>query len=640
MKKNTLMHCLPILALTPGVLAAQPDTPVDQLDTVVVTATRSEQNLNDAPASISVVTAEDIRRKGASNLLEAIRGTPGITVTGHGLAGRKTFGIRGADDKHTLVLIDGQRISSTDDYIGHSDYQYGWVPMEQIERIEIIRGPMSALYGSEALGGVVNIITRKAPDEWTARFSLRGDATNGHGGNGHQASAWVSGGLGEHFDLSMTAEQSRRGSVASDKDPRLTAIESSNRRSGSARLGFTPIQGQRLQADISRTLEDRAYDTVNSRQVYYRNEYALTREHKSLSWQSDWQALRTDMSYAVSSFDVTNRRSNGVAATRPQYLRDRIWNGNAYFSLGKRHDFTLGAEHRNEYLRNDGMIGGSDEVDHQSVYLQDEIRLLDDLGLTLGGRYDHHGTFGSRFSPRAYTVWHATDRLTVKAGFGTAFRAPTLKQSSSSYVGAEGPHTFLGNSDIKPEISRSYELGLSWQGDRSSYSATVFESSIKNLISTRLVSIQGVRRTYIYDNIARSRLRGMELATSQSLTHGFSVDASVNLLHSRNRDTGEDLPYRPSVSSSTTLRWQQGQVDAGLEWQYIGRQYMSDESNALARAPGYSLFHANVRYALNRQVDLRAGITNLTDTDLEAKSDLFGYAEQGRTFWLGMDVTF
>ena len=241
---------------------------VSHLDAVVVTATRTEQRLNEAPASISIVTAEDIQRKGASDLLEALRGVPGVSMIGHSTGGRKTFSIRGADDKHTLVLVDGRRITSTDDYVGHSDYQYNWVPMEQIERIEIIRGPMSALYGSEALGGVVNIITRKAADGLSGAVAVRGESTQDADGNSYQASTRLSGKLNEFFDFSLTAEQARRSAAPGVADPDVSASESRYRRSGSLRLGFTPVQGQRLQLDLARTLEERGRNVDRSGTIY------------------------------------------------------------------------------------------------------------------------------------------------------------------------------------------------------------------------------------------------------------------------------------------------------------------------------------------------------------------------------------
>jgi outer membrane receptor for ferrienterochelin and colicins len=135
---------------------------------VVVTATRSEIDLSEAPGAITLVGAEEIEMKGATDLLDIVRDTPGITLLGTGLGGRKTISIRGTESRHTLILIDGMRIASSDANIGHSNFQNDWFSMEDIERVEIVRGPLSALYGSEALGGVINVISKPISDHWRA----------------------------------------------------------------------------------------------------------------------------------------------------------------------------------------------------------------------------------------------------------------------------------------------------------------------------------------------------------------------------------------------------------------------------------------------------------------------------------------
>lgn len=148
-------------AAAPQVAALQP---------VVVTATAGERNLADVPASVSVVQGAALRERPVLDLADALRGTEGINIQSAGL-GRRAISIRGMDAAHTLFLVDGKRISASSSGISHSDYELGWVPTEAIERVEVVRGPLSSLYGSEALGGVVNVITRTATDEWQGSLS-------------------------------------------------------------------------------------------------------------------------------------------------------------------------------------------------------------------------------------------------------------------------------------------------------------------------------------------------------------------------------------------------------------------------------------------------------------------------------------
>lgn len=617
--------------------------PVTELNPLVVTASRSEHSLADAPASVSVITAEQIKARGAGNLLEALRGVPGLSLNGRQVGGRKTLSIRGAEDRHTLVLIDGRRISSTDDTIGHSDYQYGWVAMEQIERIEVVRGPMSALYGSEAVGGVINIITRKGGQQWHGGASVRGELGEGPAGDGHQMSASASGPLGERFDLALGVEDRRRAPTPRPENKATSDIEGQDRQSGNLRLGFTPGEGQRLQLDMLRSEETRRRHEQNTRlpaRPYYLDTYDLQRRQDALTWQADWSLLRSELRYSEAEFEVNNKRSNNIAPTRPQRLEDRVWDGNLAFALGDSHSLTLGAERREEFLENAGLTGGSDSALHKALYVQDEIALADDWALTLGTRLDHHAIFGSESSPRAYLVWRASPELTIKGGYGEAFRAPTLKQISPNYVGAEGPHTFLGNADIQPETSRSWEIGADWRDEQSAYTATLFRSEIKDLIYYNLLRRVGPRSIYQYDNISEARIDGLEVALRRALGGGFSLASSMTWLDARDRDSDDKLTGRPEFSATPSLAWQQGAWGAELEWQYIGQQTLQNAAGQLKRAPAYSLVNLSGSYRVDEHLTLRAGLNNAGDLRLEDKSELFGYVEDGRTLWLGLEASF
>lgn len=143
------------------------------LEPTVVSATSTKRALKDVPASVAVITAEDLSRRPVRDLEDALRGSEGLQFNGIGMS-RRGISIRGMSSEHTLVLIDGKRISPSAGAIAHSDFDLGWVPVEAIERIEVVRGPMSSLYGSEALGGVVNVITRKATDTWLGSGFVEG----------------------------------------------------------------------------------------------------------------------------------------------------------------------------------------------------------------------------------------------------------------------------------------------------------------------------------------------------------------------------------------------------------------------------------------------------------------------------------
>ena len=153
----------------------------------VVTASATEQSVKDAPASISVITQQDLQRKPVQNLKDVLRDVPGVQLTNEG-DNRKGVSIRGLSSSYTLILVDGKRVNSRNAVFRHNDFDLNWIPVDAIERIEVVRGPMSSLYGSDALGGVVNIITKKIGQKWTGTLSAdttiqehrdRGDTYNG-----------------------------------------------------------------------------------------------------------------------------------------------------------------------------------------------------------------------------------------------------------------------------------------------------------------------------------------------------------------------------------------------------------------------------------------------------------------------------
>ncbi|WP_431861624.1 TonB-dependent receptor domain-containing protein [Azospirillum sp.] len=632
------------LAPLPFLLLSVPAIAQDgamRLDPVSVTATRTEHTASEAPATVTIINADEIAAKGAADLQEAVRSTPGISLLGQQVGGRKTFSIRGTDNRHTLVLIDGRRISATDDVIGHSDYQYGWIPMGQVERIEVVRGPMSALYGSEAMGGVVNIITKKTGKIWTAQGTVRGDLNPDAGGDGRQVAVSAGGPLGDKVSVGFSAEDFREAAVPLPGTPLLSELEGRSRRGGTLDLTFRPVEGHEVSVNLleSRETRWRGNQETSGARRYFTDSYDLDRSQRSVGYRGDWGVARSEIRYTETEFDVTNSRTLGIAPTRPQNLKDRILDGNVIVPVGERQVVTAGGEHRTETLRNAGLLGGEDSATHKALYLQDEIVLTDTVSVTLGGRRDVHQTFGAELSPRAYVVWKATPSLIVKGGYGEAFRAPTLKQISPNYVGAEGPHTFLGNANVRPETSRTWEIGFDWAGQGRSLAASIFRNDFDDLIDTRLVRVQGARRTYIYDNISHARIDGLEAAGRQELGAGFALSANYLYLHATNRDTGADLEGRPRHSGTLGLDWESGPWQSRLSAEYLGRQYLSGTAGP-TRAPSYTLLHLTGSYQINENLRLRAGLNNIGDVRLADKSPLFPYAERGRTVYVAMNASF
>ncbi len=628
--------CLLFAMTGTGMAKAAPDpAAAAHLDRITVTATLSAQDARTAPATVSIVDREELERRAPPTLLEALRGLPGFTLSPRQVGGRKTFSLRGLEGKHVLVLIDGRRVSASDDVVGHSDYQYGWLPMDSVERIEVIRGPMSTLYGSEALGGVVNIITRRPHGAWGGELRLRSQQLlEGEGGDGYRTGVSASGGLGERAGLRLEAERGRLDPAIRPEDPRYAEQEGTQPRSAGAQLHVDLGESQRLDAGWRGGQEDRWYPDVSRAGVAFENRYRLDRAQAHAGWRGEFDAFTGQLRAYRSRIDIRNFRSNGVAATRPQYLRDSVVDGHAIFPLGA-HRLTAGFELREEFLRNAGLTRGEDNATQRAFFVQDEWTLTDRLGFTGGLRHDRHEFFGGELSPRAYFVYEAGEAWVLKAGYGHAFKAPTLKQISPDYVGAEGPHTFLGNGDIRPESSDSLELAADWLQGPFNLRASLFETRVRDLITYRLIERIGPRSVYLYDNVDRARVRGLEAGGSAELGAGFRLEADLTLLRTRDRNSGGELRYRPRHALSAHLDWNRGPWSARIGAERTGTQLAS-----ATRLPTYTLWNASLSRELGDHAQVRLGLENLGNLRLAEESSEFGYVERGRSASLALRLNF
>lgn len=629
-----------LLLLAGAAVPAWAQSPDGQrLEPVVVSATRHPMALVDAPAAISVVTREQIEARGAEGVLDALRGETGISLQGRTISGRKTISLRGMDSRHTLILVDGKRIAASDGVVGHSDFQGDWIPAEDIERIEVVRGPMSVLYGSEALGGLVNVITRPAGETWALTALAEGTAAaGGRGGDGHRVALRAAGPLGKAWRLAATASDVRRQRVDAAADAGISELEGRHRRDAALQLALLPAVGQRVALEHRSGREERqagARETRGARR-YHQSVTAIDRQHNAFGWTADWGGAldaRSLLRAYGSTMDVNNTRSNGVASLRPNRLQDRVLEAQVSLLPGRGQALTGGFELRDETLFNDGLPGGRGNARHRALYLQDEIELGRPLALTLGLRRDHHGQFGTEWSPRAYAVWRPAPQWTVKGGFGHGFKAPTLKQITAGYREDEGPNTFFGNPGLKPEANDAVEIGVGWESQRAAAQLMLFHNRVDNLIVARLFNTVGVSGQYVFENIDRARLQGAEAAFT--FMPGGGLQAALNYQYLDATDgTGRRLEKRPRHTLGARLEWEGGAWRAGLGVQSTQGQLLASPvpSQPSQAVPAVTLAGAHAQWRATPAIELGAGVDNLGDVRLAEKSPLFMYAETPRTW--------
>jgi outer membrane receptor for ferrienterochelin and colicins len=624
--------------------AAQAET---RLKEVVVSATQSEHEVRAAPASVSVITSAEIEKRNPLDLLDAVRGTPGVTLMGHGLSGRKTMSMRGLEGKHVLNLIDGRRITPTDDVVGHSDYQYGWLPMGAIERVEIVRGPMSTLYGSEALGGVVNLITRRPKDRWIGSLGVTGaDLLEGDGGGRAGASLFAAGPLGESFELRLFGETNRIGAVPRREDPRYSELEGRKTHTVGASVRLKLAPSHSLEAGWIDGEEERWRDdvrTVPAPVRLYKDRYDIERSHGYLSWRGELAGWRAQANAYRSEFDVKNTRTNSVAPTQPQNFLDVAYDALATTRIGN-HRLTFGGEARTETMTHPHLANGKDDATHRALFVQDELPLGRQLALTAGLRADNHEFFGTEWSPRAYLVWEAMPGLIVKGGYGHAFKAPTLKQVSPVYVGRAGPHSFYGNASVRPEKADSVEIGADWQRGPLNLRGTLFHTQVKDMITFFLFQTDPPptnRRHYRYVNLDKAEITGLETGFTWNITPELQWQSDLTLLETRDKAKNKEMYARPKTSVTSRLDWKGGHGwSARLGVEYIGSQLIAATTTTDARLPAYSLWHASAAKQFGKGMTARLGVDNLTNVRLAEKSPSFSYAERGRTLYASLRADF
>ena len=644
--------CASAMSLALPVIAAESG------DTMVVTASATEQNLKDAPASISVITQEDLQRKPVQNLKDVLQDVPGVQLTDEG-DNRKGVSIRGLDSSYTLILVDGKRVNSRNAVFRHNDFDLNWVPVDAIERIEVVRGPMSSLYGSDALGGVVNIITKKIGQKWTGTLSAdstiqehrdRGDTNNGQF---YTSGPLVDGVLGLKAYGSVSKrekdDQQKSSSTATGETPRIEGFTS---RDANVEFAWTPTENHDFTAGYGFDRQDRESDSLDKNR--------LERQNYSLSHNGRWDVGNSELKVYGEKVDNKNPGNSSPITSESNAV-----DGKYILPLGEINQMlTFGGEWRHDKLKDPvNLTGGSSSTTSASQYalfLEDEWRIFEPLALTTGIRMDDHETYGDHWSPRAYLVYNATDTVTVKGGWATAFKAPSLLQLSPDWVtgSCRGACEIVGNPDLKPETSESFELGLYYSGEEGwlegvQASITTFQNDVDDRISiSRTANVNQAHSypNYVglnadgepifrYYNVNKARIRGVETEVKFPVAEDWKVTLNYTYNDGRDISNGGNKPLSelPFHTANGTVDWK-----ATQDWSFYVQGNYKGEKRALTSGEptpgGYVIWNTGAAWQVTKAVKLRAGVQNLLDKDLSR--DDYSYTEDGRRYFVGVDYKF
>lgn len=677
LKTNTLLAA--IIAASTSLTAVANDK---ELDTVYVTSAAGfEQSLNQASASISVLTAEDLQTKQFRDLAEALSDIEGVDVrSGTGKTGGLDISIRGLPSDYTLILIDGRRQNVQGDVtpngFGASLTSF-MPPLSAIERIEVIRGPMSTLYGSDAVGGVVNIITKKVASEFGGSIRQEvGLPADTAWGTSQKTDIYVTAPIVDN-KLGLTLRGNSYHREASDyivapgaaNTGRNPAPAESRQYNLGTRLTYTPNSNHDIYIDFDRTLT--WYDNEDGR-LGNRDQNIIDNESGDLPGYKDYMRLNRNL-YTLAH---SGRFSQGVLDSSLQYTTtetlgrtvpgnynnigspyagypsiitgdDRVLEtSNTIFdtkyvtSFIENNTTTLGAQYWHADLK-DGLIPKDLDQTMLAVFVENEWYITNYLALTLGGRYDDHDAFGSQFSPRAYLVFNPIDSFTVKGGINKGYRAPKLNQLADgiSGVGGQGTNISIGNPNLKPETSTNIELAFLYNNNNGiSGSVTFFQNKVEDRISSggscedEWISSCTANSTASYSiNVDEATTEGAEAAAKFALPANLELSMNYTYTDSEVVEGGQKngkLGNIPKHVANTTLRWTTtDDLNFWLRGNYRGdaRRFTGDYANLtgndkllndkIGDIKSYILLDLGAGYKVNSQVTLNATISNLLDKD-------------------------
>jgi ferric enterobactin receptor len=641
-KKRPIALFLAAMLTSPAFAAETTEKLADD-ESMIVTA---EQELKQQPG-VSTITAEDIKKNPPVNdLSDIIRKMPGVNLAGNGASGsrgnNRQIDIRGMGPENTLVLIDGVPVSSRNSvrysWRGERDSRgdTNWVPAEMVERIEVIRGPAAARYGSGAAGGVVNIITKRPTNDWHGSLSLyTSQPENDKEGDTRRANVNLSGPLaGDALTMRLYGNINRTDADAFD----INTAENGSYAAGREGVRnkdintvlswkITPLQIIDFAYGYSRQGNIYAGDTQNSNSnastdglvesLYgdetnrmYRQSYGIA--HNGI-W--DWGTSKLNFNYEKTNNtrlqEGTAGRTEGMINS-DTYATSRLESyragGEINFPLQLLVDqtITLGAEWNRDELNDPAsmlstdasgldLAGGEGDPASRnsknsatisSLFFEDNIAATDTTEVIPGLRVDYHDTFGANWSPSLNISQSVGDYFTLKAGIARAFKAPNLYQSTDGYllttrgngcpIGLSQCY-LIGNENLDPEISVNKEVGLEFSNDGYVAGITWFRNDYKNKIvsGTERVNTTGTYNVLRWENGGKAIVEGLE----GNLTIPFIADTlewrsnATYMFRSESKKTGNPLSVIPEFTLNSQLEWQATQdLSANINWTQYGRQ--------------------------------------------------------------------
>lgn len=653
-----------------GVTAQAEELPVYSFDEVVVTATRTENDVKKVPASTQVITQEDIKRGGATSVRNALSMYANIFQKSKVRGGGHDIIIRGMETKHSLVMVNGRRISNEADANGLGNaMSLDRININDVEKIEIVRGPSSALYGSEAMGGVLNIITKPSKEQ-TLLTGLEHTSED--------TSHWWHADTGRIGNFSMTLDarfnkiNRSMPDTATESDPYGTA------QTYNASLNYyvndhsyvnayMDYYSQHLKTDMGTPAMKPITLTTSSGKMSLSGQAmlegtgskAFKQKNYGISWngktdKNDWQ-----IQAYMSKFNWSTTSSTKVLGSIPpagmegmfNYLLQKkntydfnhdehnMWaiEGRDSLRVNDHHRVTFGAEYVKDKVAGTGLGSNGDGVhsitengttksssektlSSYAAYLQDEIE-YGKWFIVPAIRYDHHSAYGSHTSPKIGVTYNATDHFRIKANYGDGFKAPSVSQlyyDLDMEMGRGNWVHLTGNPNLKPEKSKSWDLGVEAEFGKGYGSLTYFDNDVDNLIaSIPKGKDSNGHKLHRYENVNKARIKGLENTLGYRFNDTLEFKVTSTLLDAKDTSAGKDLTQRARLSQIYQLIYDDHK-DTGWSavlWNQLDYKFVTGKAweHGESVKKSYSLTNFSLTRKVNKDTRVYGSVQNIFD---------------------------
>lgn len=703
MQKKELSKLVLTTLLTGSVLwggtafAAEENLQEFSLDTMVVTATRTAMTVKETPSTVEIVDSKKLEQTQAKTLHDALKGALGVNVF-NDFQGRSNVSIRGSESRHVLIMVDGKRLGGEAAYNSANAWDVDRIRMEDVERVEIIRGPAGALYGSDAMGGVINVIT-KTPDKTTADINYEYGWYKDGKGAGYKGNLYLQGAEG-NYSYKINAGLNKNRPYMDPKGSGDSMNFYGKQQPISLSVGYKFDNGNKLSVDFSKIKENNQKSTTTQTvmvpgkvwqdkiQTIYndnkRTDYAIT--YQGSDDKQDWMFRAYKSVFDKHYMNQNNTRMTMGGRPGAWKLQDpkidtvkrtlSVIEGKDTFNLSDKNKLTAGFEYRKDESEgtrlkkpNTSLADGNAHdaydkaaINYLAAYVQDEFRPDDKWLIIPSVRFDHSDQFSNKLTSNLAATYNAADDVRIKAVVGQGYKTPTVNdlyifwEMYAANPGGKGQF-YVGNPDLKPEKSLSYELSVEkdW-GDRSTVHLGVFRNEVKDLISTYWTGkltdddpdlYPGVKGDMImaYENIPEATLQGVELYGSHRLGKNIYLNAGYTFLDAKDKTNGTRLKDRAKHQVTFGVSYQPENIYAwDLSFDLvsnIGYYFNNGDKSTMGHfvyeTKDFTIANIMASRHLNKDTKIYLGIDNISN---HQNFGPYSDGNLGRLYRVGMEYKF